>query len=143
MLYCTSKKLDGFVSDVDACFNKLNFANIRPYIYWLSKQGVFIDNFKGIRDSINVCEVYAKTILGYCNLSNISTSLKIIILCQEAIRFKRPFSFHYALLGGNFVELLYRICRNTNLIALYTPNKRLAYTGVSLELIKELLQNVR
>lgn len=138
VLHCSINKPRGYVEDIDALFNTLTFNAIKSYLNILTKNGISIEKQELIPNAANVTQIYCTGTFGVCNLSNISTSLKILILCEVAIETNKYFSFLCGMLGGNYVAELFMRCKNTDLISMYVPNGRLVYTGVPLDIIKEL-----
>ena len=143
MLRCTNETKKGFIYDVDAYFDNLKVYEVKPFLAWLETKEVVVRYLNIVPDDAIIGEVWCNTKFGRCQMTNVSTSVKIMVIAMLSIQNGTPFSFHYGLLGDNFVVELFELCRNTNLISLYTPDNRLLYTQVPVELRRELMGNVK
>jgi hypothetical protein len=136
MLGIYKKKPVWYVTNVDALFCTLTYADIFPYLSKLKKLDAFKEILWNPVDEQPIDSIQCRTSFGICFLSQLSTSIKIIALSMIAISKNKPLCFMSGLLGDNYVDYLSAVCKNTNLISLYCPEGRLPQTDCDYETVE-------
>lgn len=132
MLYMNIRKPSTLV-EVNVEFNKLTYGDIKPYMGFLKENQGFFVIVNNPTNSVNVRHIVIQTRFGECMLSDISTSLKIMILAKIAIKQKKHICFVAGELGDNFVEALYDLCKDTDYVSLYQKNGILPQLSASVK----------
>lgn len=121
MLYLTAKRPKHLIIDVGRTFSNLTYGEIRPYIADLLRYGAF-ESIQGIPDDTQkLAFVGCITPFGVCAVSQVSTSIQILILSKMAIANGKECCFIAGLIGDNYLMELEHICKDSNLISLYCP----------------------
>jgi hypothetical protein len=122
MLGLRKRKPDCLLLDVNKAFNKLRYKDVLPYIPDMKdKYNAFEKILWHPVPEQPVKLVACRTKFGDCTLTEVSTSVKILVLSRIAIQRNTEVCFVSGLLGDNYLGELLKICENTNLISLYVP----------------------
>lgn len=121
MLYITKKRSPNLIINVRKEFGNVTYHDIQPYINAMLHYKAFIRILGTPEPTQTISSIGCETDLGYCLLSNIATSIQIVILCKMAIAQNKPICFIAGQIGDNFLPELISVCQNTNLVSLYCP----------------------
>ena len=122
MLYLETTQKPTLVYDVQQLFNTLTYSDVQPYVPDMLRYKAFI-RILGVPEAEQpVSLVGVQTIFGACALSNISTSIQILLLSKIAISKNKPVCFIAGLVGDNYLVELMHICKDTDLVSLYCPD---------------------
>lgn len=121
MLYLTEKKSENIILNVGKVFAQLRFKEVKPYLTDMLNYGAF-QRINSTQDSEYTLQyIICETKFGCTYLSNISTSIQVLILSKLAIKNNKAVCFAVGVIGDNYLEELMSICKNTDLISLYCP----------------------
>lgn len=125
MLYISNNTNN--IVDIEKTFKGLIYSDIVDYIQMLKELGGFLEIVNSYNEDTKITHIVVKTLYGECMLNEIATSLKILVLSQIAIKQKEYVSFVAGGIAGNYLRILYDICKDTDYVSLYQPDGFLPY----------------
>ena len=128
MLRVVSTKPKCIIKSTRLEFNCLKYKDIVEYIPELCKYGAIKGVLGNPLSDQPVTTVWCSTDFGRCSPDNIPTSVKILILAMRAIKSNKDVCFYAGDVGDNYLQVLQRLCEESNNVTLYAENGILPQT---------------